>query len=498
MADTVISASIQLRQDTSENWNGSSYILKKGEVGIAIDANPKEIRIGDGSNVWSKLTPNYLAGVKEVRIEGIVGSNENGTITLSGITASRAVSASYATSASYAAVAETVKASGGLSVQYAEKASTLVDSSMSLISLGNNTKPVYVSNGKIATCTLEIPTMSSIGGNIVPSTGSIYSLGSSTVPWKNAYINNITGSLLGTASYAKEAKQASSAGTAAYATSAGQSSYVQTPSQSYVGDKTGSTGTLEIRSVGPISLRPSSSSTTGSVVECSASIVPYGSEAWTLGNKDNYWREVYADSFILSEGPEANIYLNSDDILTVYSTSKILVWSDDDILIDGTSLCPSGSSSVTLGNSSSYWNAGYFKNIYTSENISASGDISAKNIYASGDVVAAYTSDRRLKDNIKAIKAEEADSVLQALNPVSFEWNKTEEKLTDGHRKGIARSFIADEFLQVLPNAGQKIYNGEYDAIYIEQVIPYLVAGYKKQQQEINELRKEIEELKAR
>ena len=119
-------------------------------------------------------------------------------------------------------------------------------------------------------------------------------------------------------------------------------------------------------------------------------------------------------------------------------------------------------------------------------------------IYANGDVVAGYTSDRRLKKDIQTITPDKAHEVLCNLNPVEFEWNDKMEDLTEGHRAGKARSFIADEFLKVIPNAGQKIYNEEYDSIYIEQVIPYLVAGYQRQQQEIEELKREIKELKAR
>ena len=125
-------------------------------------------------------------------------------------------------------------------------------------------------------------------------------------------------------------------------------------------------------------------------------------------------------------------------------------------------------------------------------------DCYVTNVYADGDVVAANTSDRRLKDNIESIDLKEADRVLKALKPVSFDWNVEEERLTGGRRHGKARSFIADEFLEVLPNAGQKVYDGKYDAIYIEQVIPYLVAGYQKQQQEIEDLKKELAELRSK
>ena len=148
------------------------------------------------------------------------------------------------------------------------------------------------------------------------------------------------------------------------------------------------------------------------------------------------------------------------------------------VLANGT-VFPMVSGSLDLGMSSSPW-----RNLYVG------------NVFASGDVIAGHTSDRRLKENIETIEPEEADKVLKALNPVSFDWNAEEERLTEGKRHGRARSFLADEFLKVIPNAGQKVYDEKYDAIYIEQVIPYLVAGYQKQQQEIEDLRKELANLK--
>jgi hypothetical protein len=51
---------IQLRRDTTHNWESINPILADGEPGYDIVTN--EIRIGNGSNVWSELSANTISG----------------------------------------------------------------------------------------------------------------------------------------------------------------------------------------------------------------------------------------------------------------------------------------------------------------------------------------------------------------------------------------------------------------------------------------------------
>ena len=117
----------------------------------------------------------------------------------------------------------------------------------------------------------------------------------------------------------------------------------------------------------------------------------------------------------------------------------------------------------------------------------------AGNIIATGNIVAGSASDRRLKKEIRTITRNEAADVLWALNPVTYQWNELAARL--GDLRGVGRGFLADEFLDKLPNAGRKIW-GEYDAIDYEQVIPYLVAGWKEQQRRIVELETELKVMR--
>lgn len=116
------------------------------------------------------------------------------------------------------------------------------------------------------------------------------------------------------------------------------------------------------------------------------------------------------------------------------------------------------------------------------------------NIVATGEVSAGNASDRRLKKDISTLSEGETKHVLSALNPVSFIWNEKAEELSNGRKRGIAYSFVADEFLSLLPNAGRKMWD-EYDAIYTEQVVPYVVKGWQMHERRLSDHERRIQEL---
>ena len=124
-----------------------------------------------------------------------------------------------------------------------------------------------------------------------------------------------------------------------------------------------------------------------------------------------------------------------------------------------------------------------------------SGVYVSGNFVATGNVTSGNASDRRLKRDIRDITLDDAERMLSALHPVYFCWNDDAERLSEGELSGIARGFIADEFLKQMPNAGRKIW-GDYDALYYEQAIPYLVAGWKQQNLLMRILESEIKTLK--
>jgi hypothetical protein len=65
---------IQLRRDTTANWENTNPVLADGEMGYDIVTN--EIRIGNGSNTWSQLSANTISGG---------GGASTGNVTFNGI-----------------------------------------------------------------------------------------------------------------------------------------------------------------------------------------------------------------------------------------------------------------------------------------------------------------------------------------------------------------------------------------------------------------------------
>lgn len=117
-------------------------------------------------------------------------------------------------------------------------------------------------------------------------------------------------------------------------------------------------------------------------------------------------------------------------------------------------------------------------NIY-GKNISATGNIDASgSIRAGGDVIAYYSSDKNLKNNIKGLSE---NNSIRSINSYEFEWNEKSD------REGKSYGFIAQEVKEVLPNVVKENSNG-YLAIDYIQFIPLLL-------QEIKDLNKRVEEL---
>ncbi|MDB5226128.1 MAG: hypothetical protein JWN78_321 [Bacteroidota bacterium] len=102
-------------------------------------------------------------------------------------------------------------------------------------------------------------------------------------------------------------------------------------------------------------------------------------------------------------------------------------------------------------------------------------------------------SDRRLKKNITPVKNVLAD--IEALNIYSYEYNAP-KSYTGYLPGGIHFGFMAQELKDVYPEFVQLNTNGYYSVNYME-MIPILAQGIKEQQEEINDLKKEIAELRS-
>jgi hypothetical protein len=115
-------------------------------------------------------------------------------------------------------------------------------------------------------------------------------------------------------------------------------------------------------------------------------------------------------------------------------------------------------------------------------NFAVDGTILAEDtIISCNDIVAFYSSDSRLKNNIETIS--DPNSIISNLSGVSFEWN---DKAV---RRGQSYGFIAQEVQKILPEAVSTNSNGMLGIDYI-QVIPILV-------EQVKALTKRIEQLES-
>ena len=94
-------------------------------------------------------------------------------------------------------------------------------------------------------------------------------------------------------------------------------------------------------------------------------------------------------------------------------------------------------------------------------------------VAASGDIVAYYTSDKRLKDNIQPI--ENSLDKVNKLGGYTFDWNEELQKARKGHDIGV----IAQEVQSVLPEVVIERENG-YLGVDYQKLVPVLIEAIKE------------------
>jgi hypothetical protein len=107
---------------------------------------------------------------------------------------------------------------------------------------------------------------------------------------------------------------------------------------------------------------------------------------------------------------------------------------------------------------------------------------------STGDVVAYYSSDSRLKDNI--IPIGNAIDKIKQLGGYEFDWNDNQSTF-EGHDYGV----IAQEVEKVFPELVKDREDG-YKGVRYEKLAGVLIEGIKEQQITIENQQKQIDELK--
>ena len=109
-------------------------------------------------------------------------------------------------------------------------------------------------------------------------------------------------------------------------------------------------------------------------------------------------------------------------------------------------------------------------------------------ITATGDITAYYSSDRRLKENIKPI--ENATEKIKKIGGYEFDWkpNDNPEMIHEGHDIGV----IAQEVEAVLPEIVQDRDNG-YKAVEYQKLVALLIESNKELAARVEELEKKLQ-----
>ena len=105
-------------------------------------------------------------------------------------------------------------------------------------------------------------------------------------------------------------------------------------------------------------------------------------------------------------------------------------------------------------------------------------------IRSAGDVIAYYSSDERLKDNIKLI--ENPIEKIQQLRGVEYQWNDLQNTYPSG---SLDSGIIAQDVQKVLPQLVKETNKG-YLGVRHDRLVGLLVESIKELKQEIEDLKK--------
>jgi len=119
---------------------------------------------------------------------------------------------------------------------------------------------------------------------------------------------------------------------------------------------------------------------------------------------------------------------------------------------------------------------------YDGSNLDVTGGVRA-----TGDVVAYYSSDKRLKDNI--IRIENPLEKVSKIGGYTYDWNDKQNTYEVGSKDfGV----IAQEIQEVLPELVTERDNG-YLAVKYEKIVPLLIESIKELKQEIDDIKQKCD-----
>ena len=256
---------------------------------------------------------------------------------------------------------------------------------------------------------------------------------------------------------------------------------VTLPSPSY---PTVNNATITISAGGGLSGGEAFTTNQGSAETITISHADTSSQASVNNSGRTYIQDITLDTYghVTGINSATETVVNTD---TTYSAGTGLSLSGTQFNVDGSFGAVNIQTTGNINASAVGGNNGNFGSGYYSGGliVGATSGYTANTIRCTGDVVAFYSSDERLKDNIKPI--ENSLEKVGQLKGYEFDWNDKQE-VYEGHDVGV----IAQEVEKVIPEIVETREHDGYKAVKYEKLVPLLINA-------INELKAEIEELKG-
>ena len=149
---------------------------------------------------------------------------------------------------------------------------------------------------------------------------------------------------------------------------------------------------------------------------------------------------------------------------------------------------PANTNNDDIGSAALSWRTGYFDtSLVVGDTVANTTALLANNVYATDDLVASYSSDENLKDNIVVL--DDALNRVESISGYSFDWNS---KVGD-YREGTPDyGVLAQEIENILPNAVTTNGRG-YKTVSYNAVIPLLVEAIKELSAKVDRMQAERE-----
>ena len=185
--------------------------------------------------------------------------------------------------------------------------------------------------------------------------------------------------------------------------------------------------------------------------------------------------------------PSGALFTDTDNN-TTYTGGTGLTLSGTTFNVDGAFGAVNIQTTGNINGSTISGNNGNFGSGYFSSGLAVGGtSYTANTIRCAGDVIAYYSSDKRLKDNITPI--EDSLEKIGKLKGYEFDWNDKQE-VYEGHDIGV----IAQEVEEVAPELVETRDHDGYKAVKYEKLTALLINAVNELKAEVDELKKQLNE----